>query len=284
MEDLGAQYLCVSCHKITKITYLNVGYSISIFNMNQYWRQKERFKKVDTDPDLDPSHYYDYTIGMCPTCHQSAQKNHSPDIEKRVNQLTTILNQKASELSVEISDMLHKRIETELSNLSLESIHEAIGEDFNYLYTSSSVFANKPFSANKDERQSQILKKHTSAIERYLIRKASSNPMLTLMMDIYKETYMQDRQELLSVLETDANNFSPIQMISKETPLYFGRIRLNKDSDTIPLEKLFYGYNENMFKMPYQLSFDTILNTVRLENGTVFKKALEVVQGYNKNS
>jgi hypothetical protein len=291
MEDLGAQYLCVSCKKITKIKYLSVDYSVSIFDMNQYRRQVERFKQVDSDPDLDPKHYYEYTIGMCPECYETAQKNHSPDIEKSVNQLTFMLNQKASELSIEISDILYSRIETELSNLSLESIHIAIGEDFNYLYANSSVFASKPFSADKNDRQTQILKKHISAIERYLIQKASGDPMFTLMMDIYKETYMQDRQELLSVLETDANNFYAIQMKSEDglqhdtqrTNYKKIQIRFGNELENIPPERLFYTYDETIFKLPYPMRFDRILTTVRLENGKAFKKVLEVVQEHDKN-
>jgi hypothetical protein len=286
MEDIGAQYLCVSCHKITKIKYLNVEYSMSILDMNQYRRRVERFKQVDSDPDLDSNHYYEYTIGMCPKCYETALENHSPDIQKRVDQLSSMLHQKASELSVEISDMLYSRIEVELSNLRLDDIHTVVVQDFDYLYSSSLVFANKPFSGDKSERQKQIIEKHASAIERYIIRKASMHPTFTLMMDIYKEQYMNERKELTSVLETDASNFYAVQMISEDGPLRdTGRSLYNKtqmlstqEPDNIPLERLFYSYNESILKMPYPLRFDEVLNTVRLESGKVFKKVLEVVQ------
>jgi hypothetical protein len=286
MEDIGAQYLCVSCHKITKIKYLSVEYSMSILDMNQYRRQVERFKQVDSDPDFDSNHYYEYTIGMCPECYETAQKNHSPDIQKRVDQLTFMLNQKASELSIEIGDMLYSRIEVELSNLRLDDIHTVAGQDFDYLYSNSSVFANKPFSADKSERQKQIIEKHASAIERHIIRKASMHPTLTLMMDIYKEQYINERKELMDALETDASNFYPVQMVSEDGPLRdTGRslyakttIISTQEPENIPPEKLFYTYDETIFKMPYPMKFDSILNTVRLENGKVFKKALEVVQ------
>lgn len=281
MEDIGAQYLCVSCHKITKIKYLNVEYSMSIFDMNQYRRQKERFKQVDPDPDLNHNHYYDYTIGLCPACYAIAQNNHSPDIETRVNQLTAKLDQRASELSIEISEMLHSRIESELSNLNLDGIHTTVGEDFNYLYSNSSVFANKPFSADKSKRQEQIVEKHISTIERYVIRKALMYPMFTLMMDIYKEMYMQNRKELQSVLETDASNFYAIRMISEDAPLRYKQMECSKDPESIPPEKLFYTYDESIFKMPYPLKFDSILNTVRLENGKAFNKALEVIRDHD---
>jgi hypothetical protein len=286
MEDIGAQYLCVSCHKITKIKYLNVEYSMSILDMNQYRRRVERFKQVDSDPDLDSNHYYEYTIGMCPKCYETALENHSPDIQKRVDQLSSMLHQKASELSVEISDMLYSRIEVELSNLRLDDIHTVVVQDFDYLYSSSLVFANKPFSGDKSERQKQIIEKHASAIERYIIRKASMHPTFTLMMDIYKEQYINERKELMNALETDASNFYPVLMVSEDGPLRdTGRSLYTKttiistqEPENIPPEKLFYTYDETIFKMPYPLRFDEILNTVRLENGKVYKKALEVIQ------
>jgi hypothetical protein len=106
------------------------------------------------------------------------------------------------------------------------------------------------------------------------------------MMDIYKEQYMNERKELTSVLETDASNFYAVQMISEDGPLRdTGRSLYNKtqmlstqEPDNIPLERLFYSYNESILKMPYPLRFDEVLNTVRLESGKVFKKVLEVVQ------
>lgn len=286
MQDVGAQYLCVSCHKITKIKYLSVEYSMSILDMNQYRRQVERFKQVDPDPDLDPKHYYEYTTGLCPKCYETGLKNHSPDIEIKVNQLTAILNQKASVLSIEISDMLHGRIEAELLSLDLDSIHTVLGQDFNYLYSNSSVFTSKPFNADKRERQVQILEKHISSIERYVIRKASMDPMFTLIMDIYREEYINERKELLSVLEMDTHNFYAIQMVSECGPLRntvrstYNKTQIlsTQEPENIPLEKLFYTYDEAILKLPYPLRFDLILNSVRLENGKVFKKALEVVQ------
>jgi hypothetical protein len=125
--------------------------------------------------------------------------------------------------------MLYSRIEVELSNLSLDSIRTVVGEDFNYLYANSSVFSNKPFSEYKHERQEQIIDKHTYAIERYVIHKATMDTMYTLMMDIYKETYMQDRKELQNTLEMDINNFYPIQMISEDARAPLIRMELCKD-------------------------------------------------------
>jgi hypothetical protein len=182
--------------------------------------------------------------------------------------------------------MLYSRIEVELSNLRLDDIHTVVVQDFDYLYSNSSVFANKPFSGDKSERQKQIIEKHASAIERYIIRKASMHPTFTLMMDIYKEQYINERKELMNALETDASNFYPVLMVSEDGPLRdTGRYLYTKttiistqEPENIPPEKLFYTYDETIFKMPYPLRFDEILNTVRLENGKVYKKALEVIQ------
>lgn len=276
MEDVGVQYLCVSCNKIIKINYRTVEYSISIIDMYQYRLAMYRFREVDPDPDLDPNHYYEYIIGLCPKCYTLALKNKRAEIEESVQQLTAMLNQTAKELSIEMNTMFQDFIARNLSNLSLDDIRIALGQDFNYLYSSTSVFAKKPFSPDKRVRQEQIIKKHISAIEHYLVRKASKDSIFTLIIDLNQEGYVRNRIELILLLEKDATNFYAIQMIS-EDGWTFPQERHVNDSEKILPEKLFYTYDESIFNMLNPLKFDEIINSARLENGKVFKKVLDIV-------
>lgn len=273
MEDVGAQYLCVSCNEIIKIKYLSVEYSMSILDMYQYRLARYRFGEVDPDPDLDPNHYYEYIVGLCPKCYTSALKNKRAEIEESVQQLTAMLNQTAKELSIKINTIFQDLIVRNLSNLCLDDVRIVLGQDFNYLYSNPSVFSNKPFSPDKRVRQEQIIKKHISAIEHYLVRKASKDSIFTLII----KSYIRDRIELLFLLEKDATNFHAIQMISEDGWTSPQERHVN-DLEKILPEKLFYTYDESIFKMLYPLKFDEIINSARLEKGKVFQKALEIVQ------